>query len=168
MALSLSSGKEIGLSSSKFLHFFINFKGQSKEIRHFQNGEAFSSQRTAAQTTLSTDFHGNADYFESEDASGSFTVNTTPTSETTNILGWLYHYQHDTITPIKTMDAYFGITVSNDLTGQNIVAEGCRISGLPADQGSETAYALAWNILCADYDDSWDDPQDALFSTAES
>lgn len=168
MVLSLSSGKEVSLTSSKFLKIYLNFKSQSKELRHFAAGEAFASQPTAAQTTMSGDFHSNIDFFETEDSSGTITLNTTPNSETTKILGWLYHYQHDTITPITSMDAFFGITAENQLSGQVITGEGIRISQLPPDQGNGAAYTLAWTLLCASYNDEWGAPSDSLFADSAS
>lgn len=164
MTISLANGSEVSLSSSKFLKVYVNFKDQSKEIRHFQQGEAFSSQPTAAQTTMQEDFHANVDFFETEGHSGQFTFNTTPNSETSKIFGWLYHYQHDTITPILDSSAFFGITVVNQLSGEQIIGDAIRISQLPPNQGNGGAYALAWTLLCASYDNTWGAPADPMFS----
>lgn len=164
MALTLSNGKEISLYSTRFIHIYLDFQGQSKELRHFQNGEAFSSQATGATTTMQGDFHSNVDFFESEDQTGQFTFNTTPNSDTTNILGKMLHYQHDSITATPDMNDFFGIKVTNDVTGEVISGEGCRIAGYPNNEGSETAFALAWTILVGYYQDVWLDPTDPMFS----
>ncbi|WP_282804023.1 hypothetical protein [Secundilactobacillus kimchicus] len=165
MGVTLSNGKEITLYSTRFVHLFLGIKGQAKELTHFQNGEAFSSQPTGATTTMQGDFHSNADFFESEDSTGSFTINTTPASETTRIMGKIYHYQHDSVTPAIDRDDFFTLMATNDLTGEKVTGEGCRISGYPNQPAQEAAWAYAWNVLCGYYKIEWADPTDPLFNT---
>lgn len=163
-ALNLASGQMITLYSTKFVHLYLGLFGQSKELRHFQNGEGFSSQPTQANTTMSADFHGNTDFFEVEDTSGQFTVNSTPASETADIMDWLYHWQHDSIDPDTVKNGWFSLTATNDLTLQKVTAEGCRIAGLPTEPAQGASFALPWTVLCGHYESHRSKPDDPLFT----
>lgn len=165
MAITLSNGKEVNLYSARFLHIYLLWKNQSKELGGFQNGEAFSSQRTSADTTMQGDFHSNVMFFDTEDETGTITLNTYPGTSTTDILFYMYHAQHDLMEegPL-TADGLFGLNIVNSSTGKKITAEGCRIAGLPANQGNEAAYSLAWSILVGYYQNDGNQPEDSMFS----
>ncbi|GHP12971.1 hypothetical protein YK48G_03960 [Lentilactobacillus fungorum] len=165
MTITLSNGKEVNLYSARFLHIYLLWKSQSKELGGFQNGEAFSSQATGAQTTMQGDFHSNVMFFDTEDETGSITLNTYPGTTTTDILFYLFHAQHDKMTAGKlTADDLFGLNIVNDSTGEVITAEGCRLAGYPNNQGNEAAYALAWSVLVGYYHNDGNQPEDSLFS----
>ena len=161
--INLSNGKEVDLYSSRFIHVLLSIHktGQSKELGGFQNGEAFSSQRTTAAVTEQGDFHGNANFFDSEDESGQMTFNTMPASSTTEIFGFLFDWEQHSQPGV---DDFINIKVTNDDTGQIIMGEGGRIQGLPNDQGNETAFSLAWVVLFGRYVDSRKKPDDPLFA----
>lgn len=161
--INLSNGKEVNLYSSRFIHLncIIHKTGEGKELGGFQNGEAFSSQRTNAAVTEQGDFHGNANFFDSEDESGQLTLNTMPASSTTEIMGAIFAWQQNSKPGV---DDFINMKISNDDTGQIIWCEGGRIQGEPNDQGNETAFALAWTVLFARYVDSWRTPKDPVFA----
>lgn len=165
MAITLSNGKEVNLYSARFLHIYLLWKNQSKELGGFQNGEAFSSQRTSADTTLQGDFHSNVMFFDTEDETGTITLNTYPGTSTTDILFYMYHAQHDLMEDgPMTADDLFGLNIVNASTGEKITAEGCRLAGLPANQGNEAAYSLAWTVLVGYYQNTGNTPDDSMFS----
>lgn len=164
MAITLSNGKEVNLYSARFLHIYLLWKGQSKELGGFQNGEAFSSQRTAADTTMQGDFHSNVMFFDTDDETGTLTLNTYPGTSTTDILFKLYHLQHDEMQAgLLSADQMFGLNIVNDSTGEKITAEGCRLAGLPNNQGNEQAYSLAWTVLAGYYQNTGADVDDSMF-----
>ena len=165
MAITLSNGKEVNLYSARFLHIYLLWKNQSKELGGFQNGEAFSSQRTNADTTMQGDFHSNVMFFDTEDETGNITLNTYPGTSTTDILFYMYHAQHDLMKegPL-TADDLFGLNIVNSSAGEKITAEGCRLAGLPANQGNESAYSLAWSVLVGYYQNTGNKPDDSMFS----
>ena len=118
MAITLSNGKEVNLYSARFLHIYLLWKGQSKELGGFQNSEAFSSQRTAADTTMQGDFHSNVMFFDTDDETGTLTEYLSGTS-TTDILFKLYHLQHDEMQAgLLSADQMFGLNIVNDSTGE--------------------------------------------------
>lgn len=165
MAITLSNGKEVNLYSARFLHIYLLWKNQSKELGGFQNGEAFSAQRTSADTTMQGDFHSNIMFFDTDDESGTITLNTYPGTSTTDILFYMYHAQHDLMAegPL-TADDLFGLNIVNSSTGEKITAEGCRLAGLPNNQGNEAAYSLAWSVLVGYYQNDGNQPEDSMFS----
>ncbi|MCT3542048.1 hypothetical protein EFS03_03445 [Lentilactobacillus buchneri] len=165
MAITLSNGKEVNLYSARFLHIYLLWKNQSKELGGFQSGEPFSSQRTSADTTMQGDFHSNVMFFDTEDETGTLTLNTYPGTSTTDILFYMYHAQHDLMEegPL-TADDLFGLNIVNSSTGEKITAERCRLAGLPANQGNEAAYSLAWSVLVGYYQNTGNTPDDSMFS----
>lgn len=156
----MSNGKEIDLYSTRYIHILLIFKNQSKELSGFQNGEAFSAQRTNARTTLAGDFHGNPNFYDSEDETGQIVLNANPDSSTNEIMNALWTYQNS---PQPRRDTFFSMKITNDLTGELINAEGIRIQNLPANQGNESAFSLAWTLLCGFYEDVFPAPDDSLF-----
>lgn len=165
--INLSNGKEVDLYSSRFIHVVLSLHktGESNELGGFQNGEAFSSQRTNAAVTEQGDFHGNANFFDSEDESGQMTFNTMPASSTTEKFGTLFNWQQNSKPGV---DDFINVTVTNVDTGQVIIGEGGRIQGLPNDQGNETAFSLPWVILFGRYLDNWKTPDDPMFSKLQT
>ena len=77
----------------------------------------------------------------------------------------MYHAQHDLMEegPL-TADDLFGLNIVNSSTEEKITAEGCRIAGLPANQGNESAYSLAWTVLVGYYQNDGDKTEDSMFS----
>ncbi|GAY74281.1 hypothetical protein [Lentilactobacillus kosonis] len=161
--INLSNGKEVNLYSSRFIHVVLTLHatGDSEEIGGFQNGEAFSSQRTNAAVTQQGDFHGNSNFFDSEDESGQMTFNTMPASSSTEKFGTLFDWQQNSQPGV---DDFINITVTNADTGQIIAGEGGRIQGIPQDQANETAFSLPWVVLFSRYTDNWRTPKEPMYA----
>lgn len=160
--ISLSNGKEVDLYSSRFIHILLTIHktSQTKELGGFQNGEAMTAQRTTAANTEQADFHGNANFFDTEDESGQMTFNTLPASSTTEDLDAVFNWQANSAPGV---DDFINITVKNDDTGQIMFGEGGRVN-LTNDQVNETAFSLAWTILFGRFVDNWKTPTDPVFA----
>ena len=75
-----------------------------------------------------------------------------------------YTNQHKIHFVPLTADDLFGLNIVNSSTGEKITAEGCRLAGLPANQGNEAAYSLAWTVLVGYYQNTGNQPDDSMFS----
>lgn len=157
--INFTDGSSVSLKDSRFIHLYadINVGGTKKtvELTGFQNGEAFSWEKTENDSTIAGDFKGDPVGVINHSKIGTLTINTSEGGLADKILFQLYKTQGSY--EIGSGVSAFDMRMVNDNWGETAKFFGCLIQKLPAGHASNSITPHTWTIDVMKLEDELDE-----------